>query len=90
MANNEILLGAHISISGGLNKAIDRGEAIGCTAIQIFTKSTRSWFGKKLKVEDIKKFKEKNKTSNIKKVIAHSAYIINIGSKNNDTVKKIY
>ncbi len=38
-----LLLGAHMSIAGGLEQAIIRGESIGCSTIQIFTKSNRQW-----------------------------------------------
>lgn len=88
MKNNNILLGAHISISGGLNKAIALGEKLECTVIQIFTKSSRSWSAKKLTTEEINLFKNALKKSTIKEVIAHSSYLINIGSKDKNTEKK--
>lgn len=37
------LIGAHVSVSGGLHRAIERGEALGCEAIQIFTKNQLQW-----------------------------------------------
>ena len=40
---NECLLGTHVSIAGGFFKAIEEGTKLGCTAIQIFTKSNRQW-----------------------------------------------
>ena len=43
-----LLLGAHVSIEGGFNKSIERGELIGCTVLQIFTKSNRQWHAKKI------------------------------------------
>ncbi len=43
---HRFLIGAHISIAGGLEKAIKRGESIGCSTIQIFTKSNRQWKAK--------------------------------------------
>ena len=45
---HRLLLGAHMSISGGLEKSIESGESIGCTTIQIFTKSNRQWNAKPL------------------------------------------
>ena len=48
-----LLFGAHMSIAGGLDQAIFRGESIGCTTIQIFTKSNRQWAAKKLTTVDI-------------------------------------
>ncbi len=83
-----ILLGAHISISGGFHKAIEKGEEIGCTAIQIFTKSGRSWFAKEITQQEIDKFQETLKKSSIKSVIAHSAYLINLGSPKKEIEQK--
>ncbi len=83
-----LLLGAHISIAGGLEQAIYRGESIGCTAIQIFTKSNRQWLAKPLEQTAIDTFKQAWKDSSIQDVIAHAAYLINIGSPNPETRTK--
>ena len=82
------LVGAHISIAGGFYKSIKRAEEIGCTTMQIFTKSNRSWFGDKIKKEDAEKFKETLKNSNLSKIMAHTSYLINIGSVKADVEKK--
>lgn len=86
--NKKILIGTHTSISGGFYKAIEEGEKIGATVIQIFTKSSRSWFGKKILKEDVEKFKSTLKKSNIEMVIAHSSYLINLGSPKKEIEKK--
>ena len=83
-----LLLGAHISIAGGPAQAIHRGESIGCTAIQIFTKSNRQWLAKPLSKEDVEAFKEAWSQSSIRSIIAHAAYLINLGSNNTETVSK--
>jgi len=83
-----ILLGAHISIAGHFYKAIERGESIDCTAIQVFTKSNRSWFSKKIDEEESEKFKEYLKKSTIKSVVTHASYLINLGSSKLDVAKK--
>lgn len=75
-----LLLGAHISIAGGFDQAIVRGESIGCTAIQIFTKSNRQWTAAPIGEDAIIAFKNARKHSSITQVIAHAAYLINIGS----------
>ena len=74
------LLGAHMSISGGLHKAIEQGSSIGCTTIQLFTKSNRQWAAKKLLLEDIELFKQARQKLRISPIIAHACYLINIGS----------
>ena len=83
-----LLLGAHISIAGGPDQAIHRGESIGCTAIQIFTKSNRQWFAKPFTPETVEAFKQAWKQSGIQSVIAHAAYLINLGSSNPETLSK--
>jgi deoxyribonuclease IV len=84
-----LLLGAHMSIAGGLYKSIERGESIGCTCIQIFTKNNRQWFAIPLKEEEIAAFKKAVKNSTlIQQVVAHTSYLINIGSPNSVISKK--
>ena len=50
---NPILLGAHMSIAGGVDKAIERGNQLSCTAIQLFTKNANQWRGKPFAKEKI-------------------------------------
>jgi len=83
-----LLLGAHMSIAGGLDKAITRGESIGCTTIQIFTKNNRQWATKKLSNTEITSFKATAQKSPIQCIAAHATYLINLGSSNKDTEKK--
>ena len=40
------LLGAHMSIAGGVSQALARGREAGCECVQIFTKSSRQWAAK--------------------------------------------
>lgn len=83
-----LLFGAHMSIAGEISRSIERGESIGCTAIQIFTKSNRQWHAKPLNPTDIESFKQAWKNSSIQSVIAHASYLLNIGSPNHETEKK--
>ncbi|MFC1845692.1 deoxyribonuclease IV [Candidatus Dependentiae bacterium] len=81
----KLLLGAHMSIAGGFDKAIERGESISCTAMQIFTRSNRQWGAKKLTEKDVELFRKALRGSSIRSVIAHLPYLINIGSPNAKT-----
>lgn len=77
---HHLLFGAHMSISGGLQNALIAGESIGCTAIQIFTKSNRQWYAKPISDETAHLFKETAQKSSIYSIIAHATYLINIAS----------
>ncbi len=76
-----LLLGSHLSIQGGLHKAIERAEEIGATAIQIWTKNGRTLKATPLLPEDIDNFKTTLKKSSITQmVVAHASYLINLAS----------
>ena len=72
-------LGAHVSTSGGLSKAIERAEEIGAEAIQIFASSPRMWRFVEPKPEEIKLFKKLSREKNIDPCYIHGSYLVNIG-----------
>ena len=72
-------LGAHVSTSGGLSKAIERAEEIGAEAIQIFASSPRMWRFVEPKPEEIKLFKKLSSEKNIDPCYIHGSYLVNIG-----------
>lgn len=85
---DKFLLGAHMSIKGGIEQAIYRGNSIGCTSIQIFTHSNRQWNFKNINEEDRRKFFTAKKEVGLDSVIAHASYLINLASQSQDTLKK--
>jgi deoxyribonuclease-4 len=74
------LLGAHMLASGGLFKALLAGEALGCTAIQLFTRNNRQWHFEAVKDEEIEAWNKTLKQTSIKSVVSHASYLINLGS----------
>jgi len=74
------LLGAHVSIAGGIEKAFSRGAEIGCTAIQIFTRNASRWQSKPLGEDSIAAFRLASRQSPIAYVAAHDSYLINLAS----------
>lgn len=80
-----LLLGAHMSISGGLHNAIERGAGIGCTAIQIFTKNSNQWRAKPLSGEAIKNYERAKAEARMEHVVTHASYLINLCSTNSKT-----
>lgn len=73
-------LGAHLSIAGGLPRAIDRAEASGCRALQIFTKSAGQWRARELGAGEIARFRQRVRQTRIRPVFAHTSYLINIAA----------
>ena len=83
-----LLLGAHMSTSGGVHTAVDRATSIGCTALQVFTKNNNQWNAKPLTDDDIQNYKRKIADASIAPVVAHDSYLINLCATNPDILKK--
>ena len=83
-------IGAHVSISGSLDLAVDNAVERECNAFQIFTRNPRSWFAKDLDPIQVKKFKEKLQKSRIDRMAtcAHMPYLPNLSSPDEDGYQK--
>lgn len=79
-----MLIGAHVSPAGGLPKAIERGVARGCRAIQIFNQSPRMWRATAYRGEDVAAFREAMRASPVDAVLIHAVYLLNCASDDPD------
>ena len=84
MKDSPLPIGAHMSIAGGLSRAFGRGEKLGCTAIQVFTKNANRWQAKALTGEETAAFRLAWETSPIGPVLAHDSYLINLAAPDQD------
>lgn len=82
------LIGAHTFVSGGPASAIDAADKLGFTAMQIFTKNNNQYFARDLTEDEINSFKERLSKSNIKFVVSHDSYLINLCAKDPDGLSK--
>src|SRR3981081_2195810 len=78
----QILLGAHMSIGGGVHTAIERARSIQCTAIQMFVKNNMQWFARPLRGEEIRAFINHQQRSELLSIFAHANYLINLAATN--------
>ena len=83
-------IGAHVSISGSVDRAVDNAIERECSAFQIFTRNPRSWFAKDLDIIDLNRFKEKLQASKIDRmaICAHMPYLPNLSSPEDDGYEK--
>lgn len=85
---NQILIGAHTSIAGGLENALFEGRAIGANTVQIFTANQRRWDSKPLTSKGIDLWKQARKETGIEIVMSHDSYLINLGASDADILQK--
>lgn len=77
-----LLLGAHMSIAGGVSQALDRAASVGSNAVQVFTKNNRQWAGPPIDEQDIERWRTKMPALGIVYAVSHASYLINLGSPN--------
>jgi deoxyribonuclease-4 len=85
---DDLLIGAHMSIAGGIYKALERGRSVSCRTIQVFLKNSNQWKAKPLTEEDRILFRTAQETSGIHPVLAHDSYLINLASPDSVLYRK--
>jgi deoxyribonuclease-4 len=75
-----MLFGAHVSSSGGIWQAIDRAEALGCDAVQVFTQSPRMWRPTSHTPDAVARFRARREEAGIQSVVCHALYLVNLAS----------
>jgi deoxyribonuclease IV len=74
------LLGAHVSVQGGMHTGPGRGAAIGATAIQVFTKTPNQWREPEVTKETVTEFRREQERTGITSIVSHDSYLINLAS----------
>src|SRR5688572_28628480 len=73
-------IGAHMSVAGGVSKAVDRAVVHGCEALQIFAKNASQWRGKPLDPAEVRAFRRRIDQTGITPVVSHGSYLINLAT----------
>ncbi|GHV01094.1 putative endonuclease 4 [Campylobacterota bacterium] len=83
-------IGAHVSISGGVENAPKNADAIGAKAFALFTKNQRQWEAKPYDETQIEAFKSECKKYNFSSdyILPHDSYLINLGAPEDESLKK--
>lgn len=79
-----MLLGAHESVAGGLERVFSRAEEDGCESVQVFTRSGRRWESPPLKPEEIAAFRAAGQQSSVRVVVAHCSYLFNLAAPDSE------
>jgi deoxyribonuclease IV len=83
-----MLIGAHVSNAGGLDKAVARGIERDCAAIQIFNQSPRMWRPTAYGKDDFAGFREAVDQSPIDAVLIHAVYLLNPATEDREMRSK--
>ncbi len=83
-----MLLGAHIPVSGGVFRAPERGRALTCDCMQIFSKNQMQWKAKPISDDDAENFKAGVAKHDIVETVIHDSYLINLASPDDELLRK--
>jgi len=72
--------GAHQSIAGGFDRAVERAVETGCDALQVFTRNINQWKTSPIDPEAATAFREAVRKAGLRFVVAHDSYLINPAS----------
>ncbi len=73
-------LGAHMSTSGGVWRALQRGRSINCEVVQVFVKNNMQWLGKPASPEKLALYANELSANTFSCVFGHTGYLINLGA----------
>jgi deoxyribonuclease-4 len=81
-------IGAHLSSAGGLDKAVDRAEAVGAESLQVFTQSPRTWRPTNHDPVSFDRFRERRAEVGLAGVLCHALYLCNFAAPDADVYEK--
>src|SRR5918998_6575803 len=84
----QMLIGAHVSPAGGVAKAVERGVACGCHAIQIFNQNPRAWKPRDYPPEEIEAYHAAVDASEVDALLIHAVYLLNCASDDEEIAAK--
>ncbi|HKC77489.1 MAG TPA: hypothetical protein VKB70_03790, partial [Gaiellaceae bacterium] len=77
-------IGAHISSSGGIDKAVDRAVEMDADSVQVFTQSPRTWRPTNHDPANLEKFRERRAETGMGGVLCHALYLCNLAAPDDD------
>jgi deoxyribonuclease-4 len=81
-------IGAHLSSTGGIHTAVDRAEAVGADALQVFTQSPRTWRPTNHDPASFERFRERREEIGLGGVLCHALYLCNLATPKDDVYEK--
>jgi deoxyribonuclease IV len=81
-------IGAHLSSAGGLDKAVDRAEAVGAESLQVFTQSPRTWRPTNHDPASFDRFRERRAEVGLAGVLCHALYLCNFAAPDDAVYEK--
>lgn len=73
-------IGAHVSIAGGLERALERGAEVGCEVVQIFSRSNRQWAAMPIDGAALAAWRAARARTRVEPAMVHACYLLNLAA----------
>ncbi|MCX6674099.1 MAG: deoxyribonuclease IV [Methanothrix sp.] len=83
-----VRLGVHVSVAGGVDRAVSRAREKGCDAFQIFSSNPRKWRSNPIPGESRTRFLAQLKQSGLSPAVDHMPYLPNLASAKEEVYAK--
>ncbi len=84
-----MLLGVHVSAAGGASNAVREAVALGCEAIQVFTRNQRQWRPQPIPPSEAQRFREAARAAGYaRRAMSHASYLINLCATDPVTLRR--
>lgn len=80
--------GAHMSVAGGMPRAVERAVVHGCDALQVFAKNANQWQGRPLPADEIAAFRAAVDRAGLVAVVSHASYLINLATEDDQLAER--
>ncbi|MCJ7544485.1 MAG: deoxyribonuclease IV [Phycisphaerae bacterium] len=76
-----MLLGCHLSIAGGVDRALEQAREYGFASLAMFVRNQRQWSARALEAKTVRAFRRKRRTLGIGPIVAHGSYLVNLAAR---------
>jgi deoxyribonuclease-4 len=83
-----VVIGAHVSAAGGIEKAVSRAVEMGAEAMQVFPSSPRAWAFKAPTDQTVAAFKKAATEAKLGPTVFHAVYLVALGAPDEGLVAK--
>jgi deoxyribonuclease-4 len=80
--------GAHLSIAGGVWRAVERARALRADCLQLFVKPPQQWRFQPLHEKDIERFRAAAEGVGLAPLVGHASYLVNLATPDETLYEK--
>ena len=73
-------IGAHVSVAGGLERAVGNARAVGCESLQVFVSNARGWAPPPVDPAGDERFRDDLEAARLGPLFVHAPYLVNFAS----------